>query len=290
MNDLMTMEPETDITIDVAAMEATLQRFVVADKISTAMCRASILPAHLRTRRVKGEVSDLAPDEVKANCVLIVNQALRWGVDPFAILPSTFVIGGNLGFDGKLIAAIVNKLGGLKQNLRYEFSGQGADRTVTVTATLRNESEPRAVTVRLKDAVTDNDIWKKDPDQKLCYTGATKWARRHCPHVILGIISDDSPVETIEGYSVRTEPKALPERVEVAAEEAKMPPKPVDINAIIISYRDRINAATTTAEMATLGERINAELALPEQARKDLRAVAIDKYNELVNQESAEQY
>ena len=38
-------------TTDLAFIEATAKRLVVADQIATAMCRASLLPDHLRCER-----------------------------------------------------------------------------------------------------------------------------------------------------------------------------------------------------------------------------------------------
>lgn len=260
-------------TTDLAFIESTAKRLVVADQIATAMCRASLLPDHLRQERAGGVWKPLDPEQVKANCVLIVNQALRWGVDPFAILPSTFVISGKLGFDGKLIAAIVNKLGGLTKKLSYEFSGSGDGRTVTVSGTMEGESEPRTVSVTVKDAKTDNAIWTKDPDQKLVYTGATKWARRHCPHVILGIISDDEPLgEVIEATS----------RPRETTQEAEQPQQSkIDIGAKVEQLRAVIAAADDEDELQRIGDKISAELAIPDADRQALRNSWIKRRAEL---------
>jgi len=207
MNELSTVSNDNEMML----MEQTAKRLNLSNELSKAMCRSTLLPQHLRAKKVDGVWKMLDPEETQANCILIVNQALRWGVDPFAILPSTFVVGGNLGFDGKLIAAIVNKLGNLAEKLTYTFAGVGDDLTVTVSGRIEGESEPRTVTVSVGQAKTDNDIWKKDPEQKLCYTGATRWARRHCPQVILGIVSDDEPPtsssSTVEAVSVRRMPE-----------------------------------------------------------------------------------
>lgn len=259
---------------DMAFIEATGRRLVVANEIATAMCRASLLPDHLRQERVNGVWKPLDAEQVKANCILIVNQALRWGVDPFAILPSTFVIGGKLGFDGKLVAAIVNKLGGLTKKLSYEFSGSGDGRTITVSGTMEGELDPRTVSLTVKDAKTDNAIWTKDPDQKLVYTGATKWARRHCPHVILGIISDDEPLgEVIEAAS----------RPAIAAADAVEPKAKIDIGAKIESLRAAIASAQSEDDLQRVGDKISAELAISDADRQALRNVYIKRRAELTN-------
>lgn len=254
---------------DMAFIEATAKRLIVADQIATAMCRASLLPDHLRQERVGGAWKPLDPEQVKANCILIVNQALRWGVDPFAILPSTFVIQGKLGFDGKLVAAIVNKLGGLTKKLSYEFSGSGDGRTITVSGTMEGELDARTVSVTVKDAKTDNAIWTKDPDQKLVYTGATKWARRHCPHVILGIISDDEPLgEVIE---------ATPRSREVLQEPDEAPQAKIDINAKIELLRAGIAKSNNEDDLQRVGDKISAELAIPDGDRQTLRNMWIKR-------------
>ena len=184
MSELTTMvAPQVD---ELALIESSGRRFVLAGQFAHAMCRASVLPEHLRTRRIDGKVIPLEQDEIEANCVMIANQALRWGVDPFAILPSTYVVGGKLGFDGKLIAAIVNQRGGLKGRLSRSYTGNGDNLTVTVSGTLQGEDEPRTVSIRLRDVRTSNEIWRKDPEQKLWYTGATRWARRALSGGVVG--------------------------------------------------------------------------------------------------------
>ena len=157
-------------------------RFEHTYRIAACMARASLIPDHLRGKK---------PEEAASNCLLIVNQAIRWGLDPFAVAPETYVVNGKLGFQGKLVAAVVNARAGLKGRLRYEFCGEGENRTITVIGQFTDESEPREVSLSVKQARTDNEMWKKDPDQKLVYSGVTKWARRHCPEIMLGVVTDD---------------------------------------------------------------------------------------------------
>lgn len=168
------------------------------------------------------------PEEVRANCFLIVNQAFRWGMDPFAVMPETYVVGGKLGYQGKLIAGLVNSLADLEERLSYEFKGTKGtpDFTVIVSGKFRGAKAPVTVEVSVGQAQTDNQMWKKDPEQKLVYTGATKWARRWCPEIILGILTDDdldsmpmrdaTPAPAIFGNPYSNDPK-LPE-------PAKKPP------------------------------------------------------------------
>jgi len=158
-------------------------RFEHCYRIAQMMSRASLIPKHL-----KGD----GPEQTAANCFLVVNQSLRWEMDPFAVAPETYEVGGKLGFQGKLVAAVVNARAGLSERLAYTFNDKKGDELeVTVTGKLRGETESRSVSVTVKEARTQNQMWTKDPYQKLCYTGATKWARRHCPEIMLGVYTDD---------------------------------------------------------------------------------------------------
>ena len=162
-------------------------------RIAKLMATASLIPDHLKFTGNASNKRELTPEEKIGNCFMIVNQAIRWGIDPFSMAPETYVVGGKLAFQGKLVAAVVNGLANLEERLSYTFSGPPGsdDFTITVSGKIRGENEARTVSVRVGSVKTDNQMWKKDPEQKLVYTGATKWARRHCPEVILGILVDD---------------------------------------------------------------------------------------------------
>lgn len=162
-------------------------RFEHLQRIASLMASSSLLPLHLSEK--KGTPYPF--ETVRANCFRIVNQALRWGIDPFAMVDETYVVSGKLGYQGKLVAAIVNTRANLKSRLSYKFEGVGDNRIVTVIGTFDGEDETRESTLRLGDAKTDNGMWRKDPDQKLIYSAVVKWARRYCPEVILGVLTDD---------------------------------------------------------------------------------------------------
>lgn len=122
-----------------------------------------------------------------SNCLLVIMQAVRWGLDPFMVVQETSIIQEKPMYSGKLVAAVLNTNGGLTDNLSFEYSGSGDERAITVTGAFRADGELREVQVKLKDARTKNDIWNKQPDQQLAYFGARVWARRHAPEVMLGI-------------------------------------------------------------------------------------------------------
>ena len=123
--------------------------------------------------------------------MFVMEQAMRWSMSPFAVAMETAFIQGRPMFSGKIVAAAVVSSGAITGRLAYAYEGQGDNRTITVSGTVRGEAEPRTVTVRLADAKTANKVWTSQPDQQLAYHGARVWARRHTPEVMLGVYSEE---------------------------------------------------------------------------------------------------
>lgn len=144
------------------------------------------------------------------DCLMVIQQAMRWQMDPFAVAQECSVIQGKLMHSGKLVAAVVNARGNLVNRLSFSYEGQDDDRTITVTGRLQNEVEPRTVTVKIKDARTSNRVWQTQPDQQLMYHGVRVWARRHTPELMLGVYSPEE----------FDEPNSTP---------AKKPPRPAPL-------------------------------------------------------------
>lgn len=119
-------------------------------------------------------------------CLMIVDQAMRWRMSPFAVAQCSSNIKGKMMYEGKLMAAAVESMGAITGHFDYAFTGEGDNRTVTVSATRTGEDKPREMTIRLGDVKTDNEMWKKQPDQQLVYSGSRNWARRWTPAALLG--------------------------------------------------------------------------------------------------------
>lgn len=151
--------------------------FAQIQRVGSMLAASEMVPSHLRQK--------------PADCALVVAQAFRWGLDPLAVAQSTFVVKGKYGYEGKLIAALVNTSGRTDGPLAYAYSGDGAKRRVVVSARLRGETEARTIEGTVDEWATDNEKWRKSPDSMLRYRGAREWARAHMPEVILGIQADD---------------------------------------------------------------------------------------------------
>jgi hypothetical protein len=215
-------------------------------RIAKVMAQGSLVPETLRTNK-----QGLLPlEEVVANCFLVVNAASNWDMDPFMVAQACSVVHGRLMFEGKLVAAVLQQVAGIR--LRYEYFGNEftEDRGVRAIGRFPNESEDRMVSGTVKGWRTNgtNNPWSKpsDFDRQLAYRSAREWARIHEPGAILGVYGDDefddvpssSPSRTIDA-----KPKPLlldasfPEKEKAAFKKAvvteakpqKATAKPVDV-------------------------------------------------------------
>jgi hypothetical protein len=216
-------------------------KFEQAQRIAKLMAAASLMPKHLK---------GASPEEAIANSFLVVNQAFTWGINPFAVAQETYVVQGNLGYQGKLVAAIINTKARLKERLRYEYNDQPGDKLeITVIGTFQGESEPRKTSLSVGQARTQNQMWSKDPRQKLIYSGVIKWARAHSPELILGVATDDDIDRMMEAPKISSEwldrheeenPKPA-SRVEQAKQKLKASQKDKPLTEQVLDLCERDN-------------------------------------------------
>lgn len=188
------------------------------------LAAAPLTPVHLKVQASslahvpQDERRRVAWQQTVANCILVANQAHRWHADVFAVAAETYVVGNKLGYQGKLIAGIVNTRGSLTQPLVPIYSTGKGDTLAAVIYGKRDGDVPKeafpllalyadnedraalrklaqlgvlAIRISVGQAKTKNAMWTNDPEQKLWYSGATKWARRFAPELMLGILSND---------------------------------------------------------------------------------------------------
>lgn len=223
-------------------------------RVAMVLATSPLLPDHLRGAKRGDVVTVYEKEKIVANAFLVVNQAVRWMMDPFALAAESYVVGGKLAFQGKVIQALVNKRAGLKSRLSYEFSGTGDDRKVVVSGTFEGETERRSVEVVMKNVKTANQLWKTDPDQKLVYNGCIKWARRFASDVVLGVLTDDDLERMAENRAPHTtvavtEAPTKSERIalEMAASTPAVEAVEVEVEAVnpaVAAYEARIATAT----------------------------------------------
>lgn len=205
-------------------------RFEHMQRIATVMAKSSLIPDSLCRAPKKGnEEPERLPDHVVlSNCFLVVNQAVRWNMDPFAVAQCVSVVKGKICYEGKLIAAVIEAKLGVR--LRYKWDeGKGDNLGIVVSGTL-----PDGDTVEIDGTVGE---WKttgngspwtpKQSKKMLAYRGAREWARLYAPGMMLGIYSDDEMADLADNARAlrsapmtRMEPPAPPPMI------APEPPKP----------------------------------------------------------------
>ncbi|EJK5499875.1 RecT family recombinase [Citrobacter freundii] len=142
-----------------------------------------------------------------ADCLAVTMQAAQWGMNPFAVAQKTHVVNGTLGYEAQLVNAVVSSSNLLSTRLNYRWDGdwskvngksdKSPSLTVTVSAVLKGEAEPRELTISMAQAgVRNSPLWEQDPRQQLAYLCVKRWARLHAPDVLLGVYTPDELQET----------------------------------------------------------------------------------------------
>lgn len=212
------------------------------------------------------------PDHLRnpGDCLAIIMQSLQWHMNPYSVAQKTFLVQGKLGYEAQLVAAVINSSGMISERFRFDFFGpwekvigkfdirkgdKGEYRVpgwslkdeegcgVTVSATLRGESEPRRLDVLLAQARTRNStLWADDPKQQLAYLAQKKWARLYAPDVILGVYTVDElePAEEREINPRQTRSETVTEK----KPDTRKPLPDTKLNAWI----KRIEGGVGTAE------------------------------------------
>jgi hypothetical protein len=152
--------------------------------------------------------SKMVPEHFKksvGDCYIAINLAGRYGMDPWTLMQEMYIISGKPMMSGKLATAILNH--SLADPLRPTYSGDGDERTITLTGRPENEVTPLAVQLKVKEAKTGNEQWKKNPDQMLMYAAARLWGRRYAPDILLGIVFDDEEIPGVNAPLVPSSPR-----------------------------------------------------------------------------------
>lgn len=260
-------------------------RFEHMQRIATIMAETTTLPQSLcMERNENGEFARRLPhNTVLANCFQVVNQAVRWGLDPFAAVQCASIVHNRLMWEGKLAAAVIEAQLGIRP--KYTFTNDTADRRpaddslgVVVSGRFRDETEDRTIEGTVaqwhrgsKSPWAQPANWKR----QLRYMGAREWARAHAPAVMLGVIADDEARDFDDQpkpYRTTITAKPLPQVVApdipdeipddpepVPANDADAPP--YDADAFLDDLRAFMSSADDAGDVAMIRKRCAAELA-----------------------------
>ncbi len=161
-------------------------------RVAQAMAQGTLVPKSLQGSE---------PGQTIANCFRVVNQAVRWNMDPFALLDCASIIKGKLCWEGKVIAAVLDENLGVR--LKYKWDGAGDNMKITITGTLPDgDEESLDGTVGEWKTTGDGSPWvPKQYRKMLAYRGAREWARLYAPGVMLGVYTPDEMSEARETRS-----------------------------------------------------------------------------------------
>ena len=140
------------------------------------------------------------------NCMAVIMQAQRWGMDPYIVASKTHVVSGNLGYEAQLVNAVITSSNAIKGRFHFEYSekewkdDKDPSAWIRVGATISGEDEiqwgerlyPSKVTVK------NSPLWKTNPKQQAGYLAVKMWSRLYTPHVIMGVYTQDEVQEMKE--------------------------------------------------------------------------------------------
>lgn len=229
---------------------------------SVLLMRADIMEQIMNIADVMSKGVATVPKHLQgkpSDCLAIVMQAARWGMDPYVVGQKTHLVNGQLGYEAQLVNAVVTSSSAVRGRFKYEYGGDwekivgkkdGRDESglfIRVGAILRGEQEITwGEPVYLADITTRNSpLWKTAPKQQIAYLAVKYWARLYCPEVIMGVYSPDE----IE-HRTEKEINPVPQRVnlndlptDAPETTASTQESTSNIDALADDFRDQIAKA-----------------------------------------------
>jgi hypothetical protein len=196
-------------------------------------------------------------------CFAVVNRALVWNLDPYAVAACTYQTpNGSVGYEGKLVAAVLEASGRIVGGLQHEHFGewhkiQGKFRKqksqkgyefavpdwkpedeaglgVVISAQLRGEAKPRVYRMLLVQAYPRNStLWALDPMTQIVYLATRRFANLSVPNLFMGLPFDREELDETGPEAARDVTPPRPTRTDFeteggAAPKAKAAPLPAD--------------------------------------------------------------
>jgi hypothetical protein len=180
-------------------------RFEYLTRISNIIADSELVPLSLKAKKKRGssDWEEFEREKIFANVFLVVEQADRWGVSPFALIQAASIVHGKLCFEGKVIAGILDELFGIA--LTFEWNGQNGEQLgCRITGVIGGQEcvwPPQGigkdfVTVAEWKTTGDGSPWQpKNYPRQMRYRGSREWVRIYKPALLLGVFSDDEITE-----------------------------------------------------------------------------------------------
>lgn len=233
-----------------------------------------------------------------ADCLVVLDIAARYNLEPFAVFQDVYLIDKRPAFSSKFLIALVNCSGRFSR-IQYETGIDGeADVTVATWGSRPGERKKEARKVPNFYAIASfvdlasgqeyksprvdlnfaeragwvgkmESMWIKSPEIMVQYRAASILIKSVCPEVVLGLeFADDLRDARKEDFPAPT-PSPAPRRVEVTTSPA-IKSSPAANAETIANFISAIQIAATEAELADVAKRI-AATALVDKDRATLR-------------------
>lgn len=270
-------------------------RFEHMQRIATTMAHGTLVPESLVCRyEGSGQNRRAVPlpfEAALANCFLVVNQAVRWNMDPFAVAQCCSIVHGRLMYEGKLVAAVLAAKLGIQ--LSYEWNDRQGDAFgIRVSGPPDKQGVPRVIegTVGQWKTTGTNSPWSR-PQQarlQLAYRGTREWCRLYEPAILLGVYTEDE-LEHLASESRATRARdvtppqiasAGPPRRQKTAQAPEQDnsrptpdpePEVEDLDAIVAEFAEQISVAPNDEALGEIAERMS-DVQLTREMRTRLEA------------------
>ena len=180
--------------------------FEQMQRLATLLAESTLIPDSLRMtvalnedgwpiqRNGKNVMVELPHRTIIANCFLVVEQAVRWGMSPFGVAQCVSVVYGRLCYEGKLVSGVLDAKLGIE--LDYEWNDlKGDDFGIKVSGRLTKRGELKSIkgTVGEWKTTGANSPWAKPANhaRMLAYRGAREWSRIFKSSLMLGVYTPD---------------------------------------------------------------------------------------------------
>ncbi len=236
----------------------------IADVMSQGI---STVPKHLQ-----GKPSD---------CLAIVMQAARWGMDPYVVGQKTHVINGTLGYEAQLVSAVLTATGAIRGRFHYEYRGEKDLMECRVGAVISGEKDITWNEWLSVSEVTikNSPLWKSNPKQQIGYLQVKYWARAYTPWAILGVYTPDELEERVEREINPTQRMTVDEITSETGILATAQESATNVDAVADDLRDRIDTASSVDQAKAIRADIESQKALLGTALyTELKNKAVKRY------------
>ncbi|WP_313017536.1 RecT family recombinase [Atlantibacter hermannii] len=239
-----------------------------------------------------------------SDCLAIIMQAARWGMDPFVVGQKSHLVNGVLGYEAQLYNALITSSNVVHGRFKYEYGGDwekivgkkdSRDESglfVRVGAVLRGETDITwGEPLYLADITTRNSpLWKTAPKQQIGYLAVKYWARSYCPEVTMGIYDkDDLEQRTEKEINPAPAPRMSVQEITSDVSTTSAQECTTNIDALADDFRDRIEAAETLDAATSVGNDINeAKAMLGAGLFTELKNKATKRYHLVNNRNKVE--